>query len=297
MTARISTSSPPSKRIKLEPDGFIVLDEGRTLSKEGEEELEPDGEHCSICLQTIADRTVIPTCSHEFCFECLLVWTAQSRRCPLCSQNVGDYLIHHIRSKYDFQKHFLTPLRNSPPPPQLQPSLPQGSSTRPRRARREVQWGTTSRRAQEREAAAIDEFERAVDRRRWIYRHRLYAKHVASNSFTRYRPFPTPAQFSANSDLITRATIFVRRELRVWGCLDVEFLTTFTISLMKSLDIRSEPAVKLLAEFLDMDAEQDLHISGPSSNPRANAEHFAHGESALSGALCPTIKIVLRCRV
>ena len=37
---------------------------------------------------------------------------------------------------------------------------------------------------------------------------------------------------------------------------------------MKSLDIRSEPAVKLLAEFLDMD----------SGGRRANAEHFAHGE-------------------
>ena len=40
---------------------------------------------------------------------------------------------------------------------------------------------------------------------------------------------------------------------------------------MKSIDIRSEPAVKLLAEFLDIDAEYD------SEDPRANAEHFAHG--------------------
>ncbi len=38
---------------------------------------------------------------------------------------------------------------------------------------------------------------------------------------------------------------------------------------MKSLDIRSEPAVRLLSEFLDMDAE--------SGHERANAEHFAHG--------------------
>lgn len=37
---------------------------------------------------------------------------------------------------------------------------------------------------------------------------------------------------------------------------------------MKSLDIRSEPAVRLLAEFLDMD----------SGGERVNAEHFAHGE-------------------
>jgi E3 ubiquitin-protein ligase Topors len=41
---------------------------------------------------------------------------------------------------------------------------------------------------------------------------------------------------------------------------------------MKAIDIRSESAVKLLAEFLDMDAQP-----GPG-NLRANAEHFAHGE-------------------
>ena len=40
---------------------------------------------------------------------------------------------------------------------------------------------------------------------------------------------------------------------------------------MKSLDIRSEPAVKLLSEFLDMDQP---YIEG---DPRPNAEHFAHG--------------------
>ena len=45
---------------------------------------------------------------------------------------------------------------------------------------------------------------------------------------------------------------------------------------MKSLDIRSESAVKLLAEFLDIDAEYD------AENPRANAEHFAHGQNTFS---------------
>ena len=36
---------------------------------------------------------------------------------------------------------------------------------------------------------------------------------------------------------------------------------------MKSIDIRSESAVKLLAEFLDMDGDKSV-----------NAEHFAHGQ-------------------
>ena len=54
-----------------------------------------------------------------------------------------------------------------------------------------------------------------------------------------------------------------------------QFLVTFVISLMKSIDIRSESAIKLLAEFLDMDAPYapgERHV---------NAEHFAHGSFLL----------------
>lgn len=97
-------------------------------------------------------------------------------------------------------------------------------------------------------------------------------------------------------------TIFLRRELLVWPNADVEvcvprvlychspfvvclplpncttfepsqFLVTFVISLMKSIDIRSESAVKLLAEFLDMETQ---YIAGER---HVNAEHFAHGPS------------------
>jgi len=49
-----------------------------------------------------------------------------------------------------------------------------------------------------------------------------------------------------------------------------KFLTTFTLSIMKSLDIRSESAVKLLSEFLDMDKAY------VEAEPQPNAEHFAH---------------------
>ncbi|KAF9039225.1 hypothetical protein BJ165DRAFT_1351730 [Panaeolus papilionaceus] len=226
-------------------------------------------DNCCICLQPVVDRTVLPKCSHEFCFECILVWTEQSRRCPLCSQNIGEYLIHSIRSRYDYRKHFLAPLKSASPRPAPQQAAAelniQRTRQQARRRRQDRQWGT-----RQREHDEVDKLERSIVRRRWIYEHDLYAKHVASNSFTKYRPYPTPAQFSASQDLISRTTTFIRRELQVWEGLDVEFLTTLIISLMKSIDIRSESAVKLIAEFLDLDAP---YVPG---GRHVNAEHFAH---------------------
>ncbi|KAJ7226741.1 hypothetical protein GGX14DRAFT_417237, partial [Mycena pura] len=252
--------SPSPKRVKLEPlppptEDTDVDEPQRDLSVE-------DEDRCSICLQEIVDRTVIPLCAHEFCFDCLIVWTDQSRRCPLCSQTIGDFLMHKIRSRYDYQKHYLAPLTTSPVPLQR---LPLRQIRAIRHRPRERAWG---RRASENDEA--DRLERSVAKRRWIYQHNLYAKHVASNSYTRYRPFPTPAQFAASPDLISRTTMFLRRELQVWVNLDVEFLTNFTISIMKAIDIRSESAVKLLAEFLDLDAP---YVEGWR---HVNAEHFAH---------------------
>ncbi|KAG2129620.1 hypothetical protein DEU56DRAFT_817082 [Suillus clintonianus] len=251
----VSPTRPSSKRIKLESSPSPRLENDHSTLND--DDLGHD--HCVICLQPMVDRTVIPTCSHEFCFECISIWAEQSRKCPLCSQLIGEYVIHHIRSQFDYQKHYLPPPRSSP---QL---LPTGETRVQiaRRARRDRYWGRRDR-------YDADELERAITKRRWVYQNHLYAKHVASNSFTRYRPYPSPAQFAASPDMISRATIFLRRELRVWQNLDVEFLTTFIISLMKSIDMRAESSVKLLAEFLDLDTP---YIEGER---QPNAEHFAH---------------------
>ncbi|KAF8900842.1 hypothetical protein CPB84DRAFT_1680270 [Gymnopilus junonius] len=267
------SSSPPAKRIKLEdiPPKKDDLELGKRPEDDSEiegGELDADEQNnCSICLHSIVDRTVIPKCSHEFCFECLLVWTEQSRRCPLCSQDIGEYLIHSIRSRYDYRKHFLPPLRTSPPPSRPVPSnaLIQSTRQNARRRRREREWGVRANESEE-----FDKLERSIAKRRWIYEHDLYVKHVASNPYTKYRPYPTPAQFAASPELISRTTSFLRRELQVWEGLDVEFLTTLILSLMKAIDIRSESAVKLISEFLDMD---EPYTPG---GRHVNAEHFAH---------------------
>jgi len=125
-----------------------------------------DNSNCTICLQHIIDRTVIPICSHEFCFECIRLWSDQSKRCPLCSQALGGYLIHRIRSKYDYQKHHLLPLplRTTPPPP-----LSSRARVRGQRQRRTHEWGR-------RDDTESDRLDLAITKRRWIYRHHLYAK-------------------------------------------------------------------------------------------------------------------------
>ncbi|KAK0439702.1 uncharacterized protein EV420DRAFT_1486225 [Desarmillaria tabescens] len=246
----MSSSSPPHQRVKLESP---------SPPPETQDE---DEDNCSICLQPLVDRTVVPTCSHEFCFDCLVVWTGQSRKCPLCAQMIGEYLIHRIRSRYDYQKHYLAP--NSKPG--LLP-LRAASQREPdvRRRRRRREW----RRRDQDEA---DNLERSIEKPRLQYVYEVPA-------------VPHPAQFAASQEMVSKTTMFLRRELGVWDNLDVEFFTTFTISLMKSIDIRSESAVKLLAEFLDID-----------TGGRVMEEHFVHASSSnLTSMTCLPMSTLSQC--
>ena len=150
---------------------------------------------------------------------------------------MGDYLIHNIRSRFDYRKHFLPPLKsNSPTRQREQENVLNNARQRVARRRRERQ-----RNIRHDEIDQADRLERSIAKRRWIYDHDLYAKvhlastssslrsklsqlskHVGSNSYTKYRPYPTPSQFAASPDLISRTITFLRRELRVWEGLDVE---------------------------------------------------------------------------
>jgi len=172
---------------------------------------------CSICLQQLTDRTLIPRCSHEFCFECLVIWTGmsmwslcvsssenhgtdQSRRCPLCAQGIGEYLIHNIRSKYDYTKYFLPPLRSDSPV--LATTGPSSSNQR-RPTRRERQWGQRERRERE----VQDQLERSIKRRKWVYRHHLYAKvSVCRDKPSWYHPLTVGPDNSMSRQTCTHGT-------------------------------------------------------------------------------------------
>ncbi|KAL7419922.1 hypothetical protein Q5752_005841 [Cryptotrichosporon argae] len=205
-----------------------------------------DGDRCCICLMGMRDRTIAGTCGHEYCFECIGVWANQARRCPLCSADMAAFLLHDLDALVP-TKFYLPPL----PQPRTLPSL-SGPQDRALLA-----------------AALPDaseaELEGQLERRRVVYRHELFVKHIASNTHTRFSPNPTPRQISSSPMLQSRASLFLRRDLRVLAPVpDVEFLHAYVLSLLKSIDVRSEPAIQLLGRFLDT-----------PGHPRG-AEHLAH---------------------
>lgn len=130
----------------------------------------------------------------------------------------------------------------------------------------------------------------AIERRRHIYRHQLYSLHVGSNRISGYKPTPTPEQFSTTPHLITRARLWIRRELQVFAFLsdpepepaagsgpggstststvssasdreltrrrnNAEFLLEYIIAILKTVDIQGSAgqAEDMLADFLGRD--------------------------------------------
>lgn len=82
-------TSPSPKRVKL--DASELDDDRDSVPKREETERdeidleqpdEEEAEHCAICLQSFLDKTIIPACAHEFCFDCLLLWSGAYRAPP-----------------------------------------------------------------------------------------------------------------------------------------------------------------------------------------------------------------------
>jgi hypothetical protein len=61
-------ASPPAAPDEVEDAAALAAADAAAADSDSE------GEHCTICLQDFRDRTVLPLCAHEFCFECILLW-------------------------------------------------------------------------------------------------------------------------------------------------------------------------------------------------------------------------------
>ncbi|GAA5976830.1 hypothetical protein JCM10908_005644 [Rhodotorula pacifica] len=260
------------------------------VKAEPEEEQEEEEEHCAICLSPIENRAVVSPCHHgQFCWGCIRAWTDQSRKCPLCLGPI-EHLIHNIRSAKDYQIHYLLPLHSVTGPADLVAAAGGSSTSHASRARPRSAYPTLPRhalygRSRFSSSARVDERdettwrereeERALERRRYIYREGLYAKHVASNRYTGFKPF-SPQTFANNAELKAKVIKFIRRELQVFPAVDVAFLTTYLVSIASQLDLRSPSAIRLISDFLsEQDAQHLVHeISTFARSPFASLEGY-----------------------
>lgn len=249
---------------------------------------------CLICLasaNSIVDRAALPLCMHSlFCFPCIIRWADVKRSCPLCNREIGPYILHDIESEREYKRHYLRPHYGSKEKANAQlderlahrsieverlhrqrrqlAQSPGRSSRPPPVAPREGELsGWTEWARQERQDFRNDPLThqtRALDRRKLVYRNHLFALHIGSNRYTQFKAPPTTSQLVQNEHLVTNLLPFLRREimaLPLGPSVDVHFLTTYVVSILKSLDIRSEGAARLLDDLF---------------GDRVLAEHFCH---------------------
>lgn len=210
---------------------------------------------CVICLERISEKAVACPCGHSnFDFLCLVSWTYEQPKCPLCKADITSVQYEFEDDDTSFKTYHVPPKKSLV-----------SSQSRPTRSLHEVsrQRGTSRRSYRgfrERDTPPPTEDE-ALLRRRHIYRNRLFSLHVGSNRISRFRDL-TPTLFSSDTELLTRARKWIRRELQVFSFLEnsapdrrannAEFLLEYIVAILKTVDTQGSggQAEDMLQEFL-----------------------------------------------
>ncbi|UKZ87259.1 uncharacterized protein TrAFT101_003066 [Trichoderma asperellum] len=218
---------------------------------------------CVICLDTVSDVCELLPCGHDsFDYVCILNWLYDKPLCPLCKRDV-------------------TKVQRGPPErrettiiePKPQPSSTTTYSHQPSFPRPRARAARTPRFTAHNNAA-----ERVQTLRRDVYLHKRFSKHVGSNRLSLYREL-TPRLFCSDEHLVSRARMWIRRELQVFSFLtaeepastsatsrpdeaqarrranNAEFLLEYIVAILKTVDIMGSAgqAEDMLSEFLGRD--------------------------------------------
>ncbi|KAG8162315.1 hypothetical protein KVR01_008080 [Diaporthe batatas] len=237
---------------------------------------------CVICLSDISEPSTARPCGHRnFDFMCLASWMSLKTSCPLCKSEITE--VH-----FDFNangtawKTYRVPhigLERAPD----QPAQPSPSQSHPplsnvtsflRRARDRRPFRNP--RPSTPQSSSVQD---ALERRRNVYRKRLYSLHVGSNPTSGYRDV-TPQAFSDQLETQSRVRAWIRRELQVFEFLNddsssshtesttasempeatrrrrqnnAEFVLEYILAVLKTVDIQSDHTEELLKDFLGRD--------------------------------------------
>lgn len=207
---------------------------------------------CVICLGDLVEQCEAQPCRHKnFDYLCLVAWLEIRATCPLCRSDVTE-VRYDLSTDGKHQKVF-----------KVTDSLNQGdeagldeAASAPRQA------GLVSITRPNRPARPPQYEDEAVRRRRLIYQKELYSFHVGSNNprpaQSRYQEL-SPQLFVTDPALVSRARMWLRRELRVfqfpsandnddlsplhnlprrrWPC-TTESLLEYIIDILKSVDMQ-----------------------------------------------------------
>ncbi|KAK3720622.1 hypothetical protein LTR37_003671 [Vermiconidia calcicola] len=196
-------------------------------------------ETCTICLESISERAVAAPCNHlTFDFLCLVSWLQERSTCPLCTLAVTE-VQYDFRSPKDYKTY-------RPP----KPDSNNVSESAFQRSRRRRGQGFVRRRAERRnpsaEQAAASGEDPALERRRRVYRDKLFSLHVGANRISQYRDL-THEDFANSPELQSRAPV-PRGGNR-------EFLLEYIVAILKTSELKgaSGHAEDLLADYLGRD--------------------------------------------
>ncbi|KIV96648.1 hypothetical protein PV10_00486 [Exophiala mesophila] len=292
----------------------------------------PTPDHCVICLDVITEKAIALPCNHaQFDFPCLGTWLQRHQVCPLCKGDVTAIRFQVTNgtgdNDQDDEKIFhLPPIEVSPETRSSSHSSSTSTNSQHGAIRHRQRPGleaTYWQRDRERSRTGIHprrgrgrgrfppHTERttqdtALEFRRQVYRDRLYALHVGSNRISRYRTL-TPAMFQNDSHLVSRARMFLRRELQVFEFLyprhsgtetlssassssssthpststrranNADFVLEYVVSILQSIDLKgsSGQAEELLTDFLGRDNAR-LFIHELASWLRSPFEKLEH---------------------
>ncbi|KAK4462556.1 E3 ubiquitin-protein ligase [Cladorrhinum samala] len=236
-----------------EPDDDIqvqvlqtTLAEIKSSNEDGDSEINC----CVICLDTISEPCTSIPCSHtNFDFICLINWLQQRPTCPLCKASVTRVQYSDPHNPGELSTYSVSPKQPTEPPSISNNQPPPAEYAHFNRSRPRQR-----RRSPPRRPPSPDS---ALEFRRHIYRHNLYSLHIASNPFTRYLPSPpSPTALSSTPHLVSRARLWLRRELSVFTFLNSnrEFLLEYVVAILKTVDIHSASgsgrAESMLSDFL-----------------------------------------------
>ncbi|KAF9363829.1 hypothetical protein BGX34_003207 [Mortierella sp. NVP85] len=285
-------------------DGYKDGDEVSLQEEQEEqrEECDTDSSHCVICLNTCEDRTVLATCHHEFCFHCILQWSMVSRSCPLCVQ-IFDSCIHNIKGDQIYTVHRFEELSSTSSAPASSSSSPSTHTTTLNRPSMTVPYGIIRQlygppqnrgrryRNQQRsesteERSVAEQQQRALEKRRHVYRNRLFVRHMGANKISGFQQV-TPETFKVFPHKLNRLIPWIRRELRAIFTLSsssatilatadyheqhpsrhryeeidtgLELTREYIIAVLKRYDLQTDQAQDLLRDFLHEHTELFVH--------------------------------------